>query len=84
MIVSALGRMGQQVGLMTIRERAKVLGVSYGHLAECERGGCVPSPELQDRMAKAYERPLEHIERAAKLDREGYARRITEHARDLI
>ncbi len=58
--------------------------VSYGHLAEIERGACLPSAELSDRMAKAYERPYEHIERAAKLDREGYARRITEHARDLI
>ena len=82
MISSALARVGQKSGL-TIRKRAVLLGVSYGHLAEVERGALLPSPELRDKMAQHYGCSLEDVEKAAKFDRDGFIKRITEHAQQL-
>lgn len=78
-----LSLIGQQAGYYTSAERAAKLKCSRHHLLHIERGAAMPSPELVDRMAAAYQRTIEQIERAARLGRETLARRIIEQSREL-
>lgn len=78
-----LSLIGQQAGFYTLQERAEALKISKSHLGHVERGAHLPSPDLVDRMAVAYSRSVEQVERAARLGRENLARRILEHSRGI-
>lgn len=80
---NSLATYGQKVGLLTGQQRATALGVSRSHLMQVERGGVYPGPSLIDRMSDTYKKPVEVIERAAKLARESLAHRMLAQARDL-
>ena len=80
---NALATLGQKAGFLTGEERAKACKVSRSHLMHVERGSVWPSADLIDRMAAAYNRPVELIERAAAEARESLARRMLDQARGI-
>ena len=74
-----LSIIGQQAGFPTAVERAAAIGsITRSYLLRVERGAQMPSQAIIQRMAQAYGRDVEQIERAALQGCKALARRVLE------
>lgn len=78
-----LAMLRQQAGFSSAGEGAAAIGYSRSHLLHVERGDFMPSPEMVDAMAAAYNQPVTKIERAARLAVENLAQRKINQIRSL-